>query len=172
MKRLAILRHAKSSWENPAIGDFDRPLNERGWKESRRLGRELKTRGIDFDLCVASTAQRVRETLDGLSKGYGSPDFEIRFEQRIYEASLATLMDIVRGFPDSAQRPLLVGHNPGLHQLALELADEDSKGLREHPSFKFPTAALAVLDIHEDRWADVRPGCGEISELIFPRELD
>ncbi|HEY4139384.1 MAG TPA: histidine phosphatase family protein [Casimicrobiaceae bacterium] len=126
MKRLTILRHAKSSWDHHGLADFDRPLNDRGWKSARRVGRELKDREIHFDLCVASTAARVRETLDGLVEGYGRLDSEIRFEPRIYEATLATLLDIVRGLPDSSGAPLLVGHNPGLHQLVLELADDDS----------------------------------------------
>ncbi len=86
MKRLTILRHAKSSWDDASLADFNRPLNDRGWKTARRLGRELKKRAVHFDLCVASTAARVRETLDGLVEGYGEPDFEIRFEPRIYDS--------------------------------------------------------------------------------------
>src|SRR6476661_3048412 len=102
MKSLAILRHAKSSWDEPGLADFNRPLNERGWKAARRAGRELKDRHIGFDLCIASTAARVRETLDGLIESYGNPDFETRFEPSIYEATSATLLEIVRGLPDSA----------------------------------------------------------------------
>ncbi len=104
MKRLTILRHAKSSWDDASLADFNRPLNDRGWKAARRVGRELKRREIHLDLCVASTAARVRETLDGLVEGYGKPDFEIRFEPRIYEASLATLLEIVRGLPEFIER--------------------------------------------------------------------
>ena len=172
MKRLAILRHAKSSWDDAGLADFDRPLNDRGWKAARRVGRELKQRGVRFDLCVASGAARVRETLDGLVEGYGEPDFEIRFEPRIYEASLATLLDIVRGLPESSNAPLLVGHNPGLQQLVLELADDDTKGLRDCASSKFPTAAFALIDLKSDRWADVRSADCKVAELIYPKELD
>ena len=172
MKKLTILRHAKSSWEESNLADFNRPLNDRGWKAARRVGRELKKRGIEFDLCVASTAARVRETLDGLIEGYGQPDFEISFEPRIYEASPATLLAIVRKMPDSSEAPLLVGHNPGLHQLVLELARDDGKRLRDRVSAKFPTAALATIEFKVGRWAGIEPGCGEISELIFPKELD
>jgi len=172
MKRLTILRHAKSSWEDSNLADFDRPLNDRGWKAARRVGRELKKRGIEFDLCVASTAARVRETLDGLVESYGKPDFEICFEPRIYEASLATLTAIVRGLPVSSKAPLLVGHNPGLHQLVLEFARDDGRGLRDRASAKFPTAALAMIEFNVDLWTGIEPGGGEISELIFPKELD
>jgi len=172
MKRLTILRHAKSSWDDAGLADFDRPLNDRGWKAARRVGRELKQRKFHFDLCVASTAARVRETLDGLVEGYGQPDFEIRFEPRIYESSLPTLTDIVRGLPDSSHAALLVGHNPGLHQLVLELAEDDAKGLRDRAEDKFPTAALAVIELHRNHWSDIDAGSGEIVELIFPKELD
>src|SRR4051812_6548776 len=101
MKSLAILRHAKSSWEDPSVPDFNRPLNDRGWKAARGVGRELAHRNIRFDLCVASTAARVRETVDGVIEGYGSSDFEIRFEPRIYEATKATLLEIVQSLPET-----------------------------------------------------------------------
>ena len=130
MKRLSILRHAKSSRDDRALADFDRPLNNRGWKAARRLGCEIKDRGMHFDLCVASTAARVRETLDGLFQGYGEPDFEVRFEPEIYDASLETLLDVVRGLPETSSAALLVGHNPGVHQLVLGLARHRRDGLR------------------------------------------
>ena len=101
MKRLTVLRHAKSSWDDPALDDFNRPLNERGWKAARRIGRELKQRGMQFDLVLASTAARVRETVDGVQEKY---DFEapIRFEPKIYMASVEELMELVRALPDQA----------------------------------------------------------------------
>ena len=171
MKRLSILRHAKSSWDDPNLADFNRPLNERGWKAARRMGRELKHRGMKFDLCVASTAARVRETLDGLIETYGDPDFEIRFEPRIYEATTATLMDVVRGLPENSSAPLLVGHNPGLQRLILELSGGDSD-MRERVSDNLPTAALAGIELPARSWTDVEPESGRIVELILPKELD
>lgn len=172
MKRLSILRHAKSSWDNRALADFDRPLNNRGWKAARRLGCEIKDRGMHFDLCVASTAARVRETLDGLLEGYGEPDFEVRFEPEIYDASFETLLDVVRGFPETSSAALLVGHNPGVHQLVLGLARHRRDGLRARVAEKFPTAALATLKLSVERWDEVKMGCGEIADAIMPKELD
>jgi phosphohistidine phosphatase len=172
MRRLTILRHAKSSWDDPKLADFDRPLNQRGWKASRRMGRELKRRKMHFDLCVASTAARVRETLDGLVEGYGEPGFEIRFEAKIYDATVATLLELVHELPDSARAPLLVGHNPGLENLILRLSGDDSNGLRSRIAEGYPTAALAVIELHAGRWKEVDSGSGEIVELILPRELD
>ena len=171
MKRLALLRHAKSSWDDPSLDDFNRPLNERGWKAARRLGRELADREMRFDLVLASTAARVRETIDGVQKKY---DFAapIRFEPGIYEASDATLLSLVRALPEDIEAPLLIGHNPGLERLLTELTHDDERGLRRRVLGKYPTAALAVIELPAEKWANVQPGSGTIVELILPKELD
>ena len=109
MKRLTILRHAKSSWDDASRDDFDRPLNPRGWKDARRVGRELNRRSVHFDFGLASPAARVRETLDGVAEGFGEFTFEIRFEPRVYEASAATLLDLVRGLPETRKRRIACG---------------------------------------------------------------
>ena len=163
MKILTILRHARSSWDDPSLDDFERPLNERGIKAARRLGVEMKRRGMQFDHVLASPAVRVRETLDEVAKGYGSA-FEIAFDERIYMASLGVLLDMVRAIPEEATAPLIVGHNPGLQQLVLNLTGNDR--VRE----KFPTAVLAVIGLTTSSWKEVERG--ELSELILPRELD
>jgi phosphohistidine phosphatase len=170
MKRLTILRHAKSSWDDSSLGDFDRPLNPRGWNDARRIGREFNRRGLRFNFGLASPAARVRETLDGLAESYGQFTFEIRFEPRVYEASLATLLDLVRTFPESANAALLVGHNPGVERLIIELTSGSE--LRDQVTQKFPTAAAALIDLRADRWADVRSGSGTLAELILPKGLD
>jgi len=171
MKRLTILRHAKSSWDEPGVEDFNRPLYDRGWKAARRMGRELESRGIDFDLVIASPAARVRETIDGLKEKM-KLNVEIRFEQRMYLASEKMLLHIVQEIPESSDAPLLVGHNPGLHQLVVELTRPDSHGLHERAAHKFPTAALARIELAANRWADVKAGSGELAELILSKELD
>ena len=171
MKRLAVLRHAKSSWDEAGLDDFNRPLNERGWKAARRMGRELKHRAMRFDLVLASPAARVRETIDGLQEKFDF-DAPIRFEQQVYAASEGTLLELVRRFPDTVSAPLCVGHNPGLERLILGLARDDDKGLRERIAGKYPTAALAVIELPAKRWKDVEPGSGKLVELIFPKELD
>ena len=116
MRRLALLRHAKSSWDNPGLDDFSRPLNERGWKSARRMGREMRDRGMRFDLVLASTAVRVRETLDGVQEDYAF-GARIQFEEDIYLAATEILVSMVQQLPDAVQAPLLVGHNPGLERL-------------------------------------------------------
>ena len=171
MKVLTVMRHAKSDWGDDRLDDFDRPLNERGWKAARRMGRELQRRGLRFDLILASPAARVRETVDGLTEKL-KLNAEIRHDPRIYAASETTLLSIVREIPEGSHMPLLVGHNPGLENLIADLTQGDSKNLRDRVSEKFPTAALARIELPADQWADVQPGTGKIVELILPRELD
>jgi phosphohistidine phosphatase len=170
MIRLAVLRHAKSSWDEPGLNDHNRPLNDRGWKAARRMGRELKHRGLHFDFVLASTAARVRETIDGVQEKYDF-DAPIRFEPRVYMADAGTLLDLVRALAGDAQSALIVGHNPSLERLVVELSHDDRRGLRHRVSEKFPTAALAVVELPAGSWAEVQPGSGEIVELILPREL-
>jgi phosphohistidine phosphatase len=171
VKRLTILRHAKSDWGDPSLEDFNRPLNDRGWKAVKRMRRELDHRHISFDLVIASPAARVRETIDGLQEKL-KLNVEIRFEPRMYGATEETLFQIVRSLSEKARAPLLVGHNPGLQRLAIELTHRDSGGLRDRVAHKLPTAALARIELPAHRWADVEPGGGTIAELILPKELD
>lgn len=172
MKRLTVLRHAKSSWDDHSLDDFNRPLNDRGWKAARRIGKEMKHRNMRFDFAVASTAARVRETIDGLIETYGQPDFPIHFDARIYMASTDTLMEVVRDIPSDAERALLVGHNPGLEQLIVALTQDDHDGLRARVEGKYPTAALAVMKLDIASWGDLEPASGKLTELILPRDLD
>ena len=171
MKRLAILRHAKSSWDDPALDDFNRPLNERGWKAARRMGRELKKRGASFDLVLSSTSARTRETIDGLQDKFefGAP---IQFRQQLYLASEVELLRIVRALDEEVEAPLIVGHNPGLERLVGSLTRDDPGGLRRRIEGKFPTGAFALVDLDAKGWADVQPGKGQVVELILPKELD
>jgi phosphohistidine phosphatase len=171
LKTLTLLRHAKSSWDDPSLDDFNRPLNERGWKAARRMGHELKSRDMSFDLVLASTAARVRETIDGLQEKYdfGAP---IQFEPRMYGASTDELLSLIRALPESVHAPLLVGHNPGLERLIVELTRDDKGGLRRRVAGKFPTTSLAVIELPADRWPDIASGSGTIADLILPKELD
>ena len=168
MKRLTILRHAKSSWDEP-LDDFDRPLNARGRKAATMVGEELKRRGATLDCVIASPAERVRQTLDQLAKGYCAP-LDVHFDPRIYLASEDTLLDLIRGIPDDVGSALIVGHNPGLHRLVLLLTSEKG-ALRHRIADNLPTAAVAGVELNAGRWSEVEPGSGVLSELILPRDL-
>jgi phosphohistidine phosphatase len=169
MKRLFVLRHAEAERDSATGRDFDRPLAERGRDDARQLGREMGERGLTPDAVVASRAKRVVETLAAVAEGYGPLDAD--YDERIYDASPGTLLDVVRQADESAQALLLVGHNPGLQELLLDLADRDERGLRDRVRARYPTAALAVVELPARSWSELRPGGGEIVELIVPRDL-
>ena len=171
MKTLTLLRHAKSSWDNPAASDFDRPLNKRGHRAARTIGRELKAQGLDFDVVIASPAARVVETLADVEEGYGGP-IRPHYDARVYLASAATLLKLVREADDGAERLLLVGHNPGLEALALLLTRDDGNGLRAEMAAKYPTATVAEIALPIDHWRDATAGDGELARFIRPRDLD
>jgi phosphohistidine phosphatase len=171
MKSLTLLRHAKSGWDDPVERDFDRPLNKRGRRAARTVGREMRALGLAFDRILASPAVRVVETLADISDGYGAP-IEPVYDQRVYLASTSTLLDLVRETDDGAERLLIVGHNPGLESLALALSQDGGGGLRAEIAVKYPTATLAEIRLPIDSWADVTEGIGTIARFIRPRDLD
>lgn len=169
MKSLALLRHAKSSWDEPALGDFDRPLTRRGIEAATRIGAEMRRRGLVFDRVLASPATRVVETLEHLQRGYGE-SLDPQFDGGIYGAPAARLLEIVQAVDDSVGRVLLVGHNPGLEELAVLLA-ESGEPLRDSIARGYPTAALAMLQLPVESWREVRAGTAQVADFVRPREL-
>jgi phosphohistidine phosphatase len=175
VKTLTLLRHAKSGYDDPLLRDFDRPLNERGRKASRTIGEWLKAaraRGDmpDFDHVASSPAVRCRQTIEGVEQGLGARLAPI-FESRMYLSSSATLVELVAGFADHHEHAMLVGHNPGLEDLLLELVPPGS-GLRAEAELKYPTATLAQLVLPITRWAQVDGGGARLAHFIRPRDLD
>lgn len=170
MKTLTLLRHAKSGWDDPVARDFDRPLNPKGQRAAALMGRHMKALGLDFDHVVASPAARVVETLEHLGEGYGS-DLAPAWDQRIYLASAATLLDVVHDLPAGADQVLLAGHNPGLEELILLLVPGDGP-LRDEVEVKFPTASLAEVRFASDSWGEARAGGAELVRFVRPRDLD
>lgn len=171
MTLLTLIRHAKSDWDDPRVDDFDRPLNKRGHHAALQVGEELKKRGFKFDLVIASPARRVRETLEGIEQGYGE-QLPTQFEPGLYGASEQGLFQLVRQIPERSHATMIVGHNPGLQHLVLSLSRNDEAGLRKKVAEKFPTAAVALIELPVPRWTEVEEGSGEIAELILARDLD
>ena len=169
MKTLTLLRHAKSGWDDPALRDFDRPLNRKGARAATAMGAHVRTMGIAFDHMIVSPAVRVAQTLEHFATGYG-PLPEAHADRALYLASAATLLDAVRALPAGADRVLLVGHNPGLEDLVL-LLSADSNPLRGAVEEKFPTASVAVLELDGD-WATADNGCGHLVQFVRPRDID
>ena len=170
MRSLTLLRHAKSSWDDESLDDFDRPLNDRGRKAARAIGKHLAAKGTKFDLILASPAQRVVETLEGLAAG-GWAAGAMRFERAIYFASTIDLFELVRSTSDKVQRLMLVGHNPGLAMLAVQLTEDDAEGLRAMVAEKYPTGALAEIALDVESWKDVDRCCGRLTAFTPPRSL-
>ncbi|WP_299329661.1 histidine phosphatase family protein [Parasphingopyxis sp.] len=171
MKRLILLRHAKSSWDDPVKRDFDRPLNEKGKRAAKMMGEHMQEDGIMFDAVIASPAIRVVETLESVAQGYGEP-IEPEWDRRAYLASNMTLLDILHEADDAARSLLMSGHNSGLEDLVLLLVP-DSKGdkARAKVEEKFPTCALAEMEFDVDSWADIAPGTGKLLRYVRPRDL-
>ena len=168
MKTLTLLRHAKSGWDAPVARDFDRPLNARGRNAARAMGREMRRLGLGFDRVLASPAVRVTETLTEVAQGYGAA-VETEFNETIYLAPVDTLLALVRAADDADARLLLVGHNPGMEQLALLLSGTGM--LRDEIATKYPTAALVEIGFEVAHWHDIVPGAGRLARFIRPREL-
>ena len=170
MKILTLLRHAKSDWTDAVQRDFDRPLNERGRRAARTMGAYLAREGLAFDRVIASPAVRVRDTLDEVARSYGRA-LDARFDQRIYLASASALLDLVRETDEGVERLLLVGHNPGLEELALEIGRADAGSpMRREVEIKYPTATLAEIALDGAGWRDAMEG--RIVRFVRPRDLD
>ncbi len=172
MKRLILLRHAKSDWSDEVRSDFDRPLNRRGRRAAVRVGQELREIGASFDVVIASPARRVTETIQGFEQGYGR-SLQARYDRAVYLASTETLLDLVHRADRDSDSLLIVGHNPGLEMLVLALVPEQEEDdLREGVEEKFPTAAMVEIAFDVGGWSEVRAGTGRLERFIRPRDLD
>jgi phosphohistidine phosphatase len=168
VKRLGLLRHAKSEWDDLSLRDFDRGLNWRGRKGAALMGRHIRERGDAWDLIVASPAERIKLTL--ASSGLTVP---VEWQQQLYLAGADTLVRMLQRVPHDPASVLLVGHNPGLHELLFRLvAPANENVLFAEASEKFPTAAYAVLDLAIGHWAELAPGCATLIHFARPRDLD
>jgi phosphohistidine phosphatase len=171
LKKLILLRHAKSGWDDPVPRDFDRPLNGKGRRGARPGGPHAREIGITFDQVIASPALRVTETLDEFAGGYGKMP-NPSFDRRIYLASAQALLEVIQGADDKAGAVLLVGHNPGLEDLVFLLVPEGEDEAREQVEEKYPTASIAEITLAVDHWADTEIGSGTLDRFTRPRDLD
>jgi len=172
VKTLALFRHAKSDWSDARARDFDRPLNARGQRGARAMGAFIKQGGRQFDRMIASPAVRAAETVEEASKAWGCT-FKVEWDRRIYLASSATLIDLLKELDGDPACVLMIGHNPGLEDLIFDLVPDDgSSPLRDVVEQKFPTATFAVLELAVESWRDITDGCGKLVELKRPRDLD
>lgn len=154
MRTLYITRHAKSSWSQPGLDDFHRPLNERGLRDAPFMAKVFASRNEPIDLLVSSTAVRALSTARVFARELGIPSDRILEDRSIYLAELPALIKRVNQLPDSAERVMLVGHNPGLSELVDHFGDGDLGEL--------PTCAVVRLDLLIDTWAEATMGLGTV----------
>ncbi len=166
MKHLTILRHAKASNKPIYDRDFDRPLTGKGRKQAPTIARVLAASKVTPDLLLSSPAVRARETAELVAETIGYTK-AIAYEEAIYGASAATLLEILRGAPDAAEHIVLIGHNPGLENLVSGLC----AGTNLRLNLRLPTAGMAQLAPQVVRWRQLRWGAGELQLLIAPRFL-
>ena len=172
MKTLGLFRHAKSDWQDARARDFDRPLNERGRKGAEAMGKHISELGMPWDRMIASPAVRCAQTIEVASQASGKMT-NVRWDRRIYLASSAVLLDLLREQEGDPASIMMIGHNPGLEDLIFDLVPDDgSSPLRDIVEDKFPTATFAVIEINIDRWADADDKLGRLVHLTRPRDLD
>lgn len=170
--RLLLLRHAKSDWSGK-VGDHERTLSSRGKRTAPKVGAYMRAKGYVPALVLCSTAERAKETL-----ALAQPDFakapQVQYDRALYLAEWPQLLKAIRAAPPLSPL-LLVGHNPGLEQLAIALALQSQNSLErtrlQKLAHKFPTAALAVLDFDIADWVDVKPGLGHLVDYLRPKDL-
>jgi phosphohistidine phosphatase len=171
MKLLYLLRHAKSSWDDPDLDDFDRPLNKRGRKSAKAMAAHFRAAGVAPDIVLCSPAKRTRETLKHLAPALDH--VPVRLDRRIYEASYQTLLLCLADLPSEVESVLLVGHNPGLERLALYLMSDQGHGPgAARLQDKYPTGSLAVLSAPASEWSDLKVGSCRLDDFVRPADLD
>jgi phosphohistidine phosphatase len=170
MKRLCLMRHAKSDWNHPELEDSQRTLNGRGVKSAEFLAGFIVDKGWTPDHALCSTAVRARSTIKPLAEkltGHCAVDYR----DDLYMAMPATLLAAVHELDDANETVLIVAHNPGLEMLAVELSDAESDETSARMADHFPTGALAVFQFEVDKWRDVARGTGHVAFYGKPREL-
>lgn len=161
MKTLFLLRHAKSSWENAAQTDFERPLNKRGREAAPLMGRFIRQNEVKPDVIICSTAARARETAE-LIVDASKLESELRFDGRIYDATWLDLLKVIAGIEDEIESALLIGHNPGFEETVFRLTDE---------KVIMPTAALVKIELDIEHWNETSELCGKFDWITKPKEL-
>jgi phosphohistidine phosphatase len=166
VRTLSLLRHAKSSWADPTLADRERPLAPRGRRDAKRVAKHLRRLGLDPELVLCSSAARARETLDLVRPALRTS--RIALEEELYAASSHALLERLRLVPDTVASVMLIGHNPGIQELALALAaaGDDMESIQA----KFPTGAFATL-LLQATWNRLAPADAILAAYVTPKDL-
>ncbi|PRM90301.1 phosphohistidine phosphatase [Aliarcobacter cryaerophilus] len=163
MKELILIRHAKSSWSNPLLDDFERPLNKRGEKNAPFMAKVLKQKGLTLDLIISSPSIRTKQTLDYFIQEFDYKE-EIIFEKSIYEAPFENLLKVIKNIDDKYKTIFLFGHNPGLNDLVDFLIGNFEENI--------PTSGVLKLNFDIKKWEDIKEKIGILEFFIYPKMFD
>jgi phosphohistidine phosphatase len=170
MKRLYLLRHAKSDRSDPDLVDSKRPLNRRGRRAAPAIGRLMRKEKLIPDVTLCSTARRTLETWEALAPALKT-EVPLKTSRRLYLAGPGQILRQIRELPEAADSALVIGHNPGLQSLALDLVGGGDAAGRTRLAAKLPTAGLVVLDFPVDQWSEIGAGAGTLERFVAPRDL-
>jgi phosphohistidine phosphatase len=170
MKRLYLLRHAKSDWDEP-LPDHDRPLSTRGHRAAGIIAGYLRTEGISPALVLCSSSARTRGTLAHLLPVFGDGT-TIVIERALYGAGASALLSLLHGVDDSVPSAMTIAHNPGTEELASMLAGGGDVAALARMEGKYPTAGLASFELDDGPWTDLGPGRARLKGFVVPRELE
>ncbi|HKK24587.1 MAG TPA: histidine phosphatase family protein [Gracilimonas sp.] len=166
MKQILLLRHAKSSWDDPGLKDFDRPLAERGLRDAPLMGQFIKKAGYDPAAIFSSTATRAKQTSQLAMKAGGIDSDMIHWNEDLYYGSMSHYIDQIQAASDDHERIMLVGHNPIIENTAGILSGSDHK-----IAVRMPTAALVCLECFAEYWGDVSAGTCQIKWMMIPKVI-
>ncbi|MEM7507888.1 MAG: histidine phosphatase family protein [Pseudomonadota bacterium] len=169
MKTLLLMRHAKSSWAEPGLSDFDRPLNRRGIEAAPRMAHWLEERRLIPDTILVSSAMRTRQTIDLMREAVPTLP-EPSFEKRLYHAAPGEMLNTLARLPDTAKQVMLIGHEPGLSILTQQFAGGQADADCARAFSHFPTAAIAVLKFEIEEWSGIARQIGSFVSFAVPRE--
>ena len=170
MLRLALLRHAKSSWDDSNLDDFDRPLNARGLQAAPVMGAMLASLNFSPDFILCSPAERTRQTLKCIEPTFRNSKPRVLFDKDLYLASAADLLAQLRRVEPEHTSVLMIGHNPGMHALAKKLAVTGDPNQIARLDAKFPTASLAVYAFLQPDWQSLDTTTGSLEAFITPKD--
>ncbi len=171
MRTLLVMRHAKSGWDDPTLGDHERPLNRRGTRDAPRIGRYLATAGLIPEAVLCSDAVRTRATLTLLLAEWPAPPPTISYDPGLYLAEPAAIIEALRRVDPAVQRCMVLAHNPGVHALTLGLTGSGDRRALAEVATRFPTSAVAVIELETDRWSAIKAGAGRLSAFVYPKAL-
>ncbi len=161
MKHLYLIRHAKSSWADSRLTDFDRPLNKRGKRDAPIMGQRLAARLVRFDLLLSSSAKRARRTAECIAAETGYSEADIVYDRTIYDADLAMLLSLIRQVDDTVDSLALVGHN--------HVITECAEWLTGRRIVNIPTSGIAAISFTADRWGDIDHEAGLLEFFDYPK---